>query len=190
MPAPAVRPHDMDTVPLRRPAPAALIACGSLSGRTPGTPPAAPGLPCFQALGPWGEPDACLPWFRIGATDDLSSSATLAELLHRTAWLLLVIGNDHDALASALAIATIARGRGIHVIALLPGEGALADFQRRAVAQRVDYACECPPGADRLLAARALWSGIRPLADAGADTAALKAALAGALPDGLVVVSA
>lgn len=179
----------MDNVTTTRPAPAALIACGHLPGAAAGLRPDAGDLPCFQALGPWGEPDAGLPWFRIGAGDDAApapgsvpaatSAAAFAGLLHHARCLLLVIGSDHDAIASALAIATLARGRGIHVMALLPGAFALPDFQRRNLARQMDYVCECPPGADLLVAAQVLWSSMTSLAQAGDDLAAMTAALAG-----------
>lgn len=173
----------MDFVTTHRAAPAAIIACGRLPGGIASRPAAASSLPCYQALGPWGVPDAGLPWFRIGQAEGdhagaTASAAHLAGLLRRTEWLLLVIGSDHDALALALAIATYARGRGIPVLALLPARPALPDFQRDALARRVHYACDCPAGVDALLAAQALWRSIG-YRRAGTEVAFTAGALAG-----------
>lgn len=185
MPDLAGRP-EMEFVTTRRAPSAALIACGKVVGgradlRIPTT-----DLPCYQVLGPWGEPDAGLPWLRIGDAERASSGrgvgpapGALHGLLLRTDWLLLVVGRDHDALALALALASYASGRGIAVMALLPAKPALPALQRNALANRVDYACEYPAGVDPLLAAQALWSSVSCRGQVGVDFGDMARTLAG-----------
>lgn len=185
MPDLAVRP-EMEFITTRRPPSAALIACGKVAGGRADLRFPATDLPCYQALGPWGEPDAGLPWFRIGDAERATSgpgtgpdAGALPGLLLRTDWLLLVVGRDHDALALALAIATYARGRGISIMALLPARPALRALQRDALAHRVDYACEYPAGVDPLLAAQALWSSVGCRGQVGVDFSDMAGTLAG-----------
>lgn len=191
MPDASVRNPDMDFVNTPSAPLAAIIACGHvLGGRATPCFPAAD-LPCYQALGPWGEPDAGLPWFRIGQDESACAfgertllpparAAPLASILHRTDWLLLAVGSDHDSLSLALAIATYARGRGIHVVALLAGGAAHPFFQRDMLLRCVEYASECPAGLDPLLAAQALWSSVGCRGGGDVTFADLSSRLAGA----------
>lgn len=137
---------------------ATLIVCGQVPGLGATPPPHAP--PCYQALDPWGRPDAGLPWFRVGAPPDvpspLASGQPLAEILGGTQWLLLVVGPGHDSLALALALASWARARGLRIAAFKTRAVATPSFLRRALQEGVHYFCACPPGVDALAAARAL----------------------------------
>ena len=169
MPDDLVRNPDMDIpdAPL-----ATVIACGHVLRDSGSSGPASVHLPCFQALGPWGAPDAGLPWFRIGQPGSERGSGDrlhwpaaapepLADILRHTRWLHLVVGSDHDSLSLALALATYARSRGIRVTALLAGQTGQPFFQRAALEHRTDHVHDCPAGLDPLLALQALW----PLAD-------------------------
>lgn len=169
MPAPIGHRPDMESAFPRTPPFAAVVACGHVL-RGPADLRLAAGMPCHQALGPWGLPDAGLPWLRIGDADIArgeqehtlagTSANSLADVLRHRQWLILLVGGDHDSLALALAIAAYARGRHLVVTAIVAHGPPLPDFLRRSLLRRVDYACECPPGVDPLLAAQALWSSV------------------------------
>lgn len=144
---------------------ATVIACGHVLGD--GSPPGAPSLPCYQALGPWGEPDAGLPWFRIGQAEGTGAAGgrsgapgALADILRRNGPLVLIVGRDHDSLALALAIGTYARSRGIRVTALLAGRASRSRRPGTALLGCADHVCDCPAGLDPLQAAQALAAGV------------------------------
>lgn len=169
MPDSLVRPPDMDFVNAPHARPTIVIACGHLLGDRSAAAAPVLSLPCYQALGPWSEPDAGLPWFRIGQSPAAvvttgpspgPPATSLADLLPRNGWLLLLVGGDHDSLALALAIATFTRSRGVRVTALLAGRPGQPFFQRAALRHCCDHLHDCPPGMDPLRAAQALWSGV------------------------------
>lgn len=169
MPAPIGHRPDMESAFPRTAPYAAVVACGHVL-RSPAERHLAAGVPCHQALGPWGQPDAGLPWLRIGDADGAreepqhalagGGTQSLADVLRHREWLILLVGGDHDSLALALAIAAYARGRHLVVTAIVAHGPPLPDFLRRSLLRRVHYACECPPGVDPLLAAQALWSSV------------------------------
>lgn len=146
-----------------------VIACGQVAalGAAVATPPPA----CYQALDAWGQPDAGMSWFSIGGAPDAEappvSGPTLAEILGGTQWLLLVVGPGHDSLALALALASWARARGIRSAALRSRFTGAPALESRALEERVQYACACPPGLDALAAARVLALGVAALGGAG-----------------------
>lgn len=171
-----------DARPARIPGGASIIVCGQVRGVAAAGVPASP--PCYQAVDPWGEPDAGLPWFRIG---EAASAAPLpdtrhlamAEILAGTRWLLLVVGPGHDSLTLALTLASWARARGLRITAIKAQAAATPSFLRRTLQQGVHYFCASPSGLDPLAAARGLVLGANSGVLLHGDRVTLKEAMHG-----------
>lgn len=170
---------------------ARLLICGSLPPED--CPPRIPvdDLPCYQVLSAAGVADGQHPWLRLasvtptdvrtGEESGLSpeDEQKIADILGKTDWLLLLVGDTAESLAIAVAVGRFALSRGLYVNAFVPGNLSIAPADRDALLSSVSFLCRCPGGVSPLLAAETLWASVMYQGIVGIDYGDLRGNLVG-----------